>query len=245
MRAREFITEREKLDEIVPLVVGAIWVAGLGWTAYDTYKNIQKYRKGEISGAELAGEVGSDVATAVVGGVVGKAIGKVAKVGSSIAKKIVGGPKAIAQATSKARADDIASSLRTGTPMKSVKSPTTGSYKSTTPTGTKPKPSTAAAIGSTTAVGTKKIAKDIATGIKKNPGMTGVAAANIADFATDGGVKDIAKDIWDKIDSVDPAATDADKYVYLGKGDPSKNVKDLNISPDVGYEKKPNKKDDK
>jgi len=85
MRAKEFISEdRQKLDEIAPL----IWVAGLGWMGYETAKNVNAYRKGEITGKELAARVGTDVAATAAGGVVGKLAGKAAVgTGRAIAKK--------------------------------------------------------------------------------------------------------------------------------------------------------------
>ena len=85
MRAKEFISEdRQKLDEIAPL----IWVAGLGWMGYETAKNVNAYRKGEITGKELTARVGTDIAATAAGGLAGKVVGKAAVgTGRAIAKK--------------------------------------------------------------------------------------------------------------------------------------------------------------
>lgn len=76
MRANEFITERQRVDEVVPLVLGGLTVAGLGLQAYDTYKDIEAYRKGEITKQELINRGVTDAAIAALGGVAGKTIQK-------------------------------------------------------------------------------------------------------------------------------------------------------------------------
>jgi len=74
MRAKEFISEdRQKLDEwILPLIAAG----GVGWQLYDTYNDIEAYRKGEITGAELAKRGITDLAFAAAGGDAGKALQK-------------------------------------------------------------------------------------------------------------------------------------------------------------------------
>ena len=74
MRAKEFISEdRQKLNEwILPLLAAG----GVGWQLYDTYNDIEAYRKGEITGAELARRGITDIGFAAAGGVAGKALQK-------------------------------------------------------------------------------------------------------------------------------------------------------------------------
>ena len=74
MRAKEFISEDlQKLDEwILPLIAAG----GVGWQLYDTYNDIEAYRKGEITGAELAKRGITDLAFAAAGGAAGKALQK-------------------------------------------------------------------------------------------------------------------------------------------------------------------------
>lgn len=74
MRANEFVTERQRVDEVVPLVIGGLTALGIGMQGYETYKDIQDYRAGRIDDKELTRRIGTDAAIAVVGGAIGKGI---------------------------------------------------------------------------------------------------------------------------------------------------------------------------
>jgi len=104
MRAKEFISEdRQKLDEALPFILGGLALAGGAAQAYDTYKDIEAYRKGEITGAELAKRGISDAAIAAFGGAVGKGLQKgwqFSKAGIDLLKQGVKGKQA-AQAAGK------------------------------------------------------------------------------------------------------------------------------------------------
>ena len=74
MRANEFITERQRVDEVVPLVIGGLTALGIGMQGYETYKDIQDYRAGRIDDKELTRRIGTDAAIAVAGGAIGKGV---------------------------------------------------------------------------------------------------------------------------------------------------------------------------
>lgn len=80
MRAKEFISEdRQKLDEVLPLIPVALKglaLAGAGYQAYESWNDYQDYKSGKIDGAELSARIGVDAATALIGGVVGKGVVK-------------------------------------------------------------------------------------------------------------------------------------------------------------------------
>jgi len=74
MRANEFITERQRVDEIVPFVLGGLTALGIGMQGYETYKDIRDYQTGKIDKKELTRRIGTDAAIAVVGGAIGKGV---------------------------------------------------------------------------------------------------------------------------------------------------------------------------
>lgn len=74
MRANEFVTERQRVDEVVPLVIGGLTALGIGMQGYETYKDIQDYRAGRIDDKELTRRIGTDAAIAVAGGAIGKGV---------------------------------------------------------------------------------------------------------------------------------------------------------------------------
>jgi len=75
MRLKEF-EDRKQINELVPALIGGAALAGAGWQAYETYKDIEAYRNGEIDGAELGRRIGTDAAFMVAGGIAGKALQK-------------------------------------------------------------------------------------------------------------------------------------------------------------------------
>ena len=74
MRAREFMTERQRVDEVLPIVVGGLTALGIGMQGYETYKDIRDYQAGRIDGKELTKRIGTDAAIAVAGGAIGKGV---------------------------------------------------------------------------------------------------------------------------------------------------------------------------
>jgi hypothetical protein len=86
--------DRKQLDEVLPAAAAAVWaglgIAGAGMTGYETYKNYQAFKRGDITQKELIARVGGDVALGLIGGgglAVGKALAKGAFRG---AKKLMG-----------------------------------------------------------------------------------------------------------------------------------------------------------
>ena len=116
MRANEFITERQRIDEFVPLVLGGLTVAGLGLQAYDTYKDIEAYRKGEITKQELINRGVTDAAIAAIGGAAGKTIQKGWQWSKAGLKLLKGGKKGTDAAT-----DATTSAVKPGSTIQTPK----------------------------------------------------------------------------------------------------------------------------
>lgn len=72
------------LNEFIPLLIGA---ASLGMSAYDAYKAYKDYKAGNISGKELAAQVGTNAALGLIGGGAAKLAARGARaVGGAVAR---------------------------------------------------------------------------------------------------------------------------------------------------------------
>ena len=246
MRANDFVVhnenkevvheEKERLDEILPAVVGAVWIAGMGWTAWDTWKNIQAYKKGEITGLELGARVGVDVAATVVGGAVGKALATGGKLAYQGGKAVATGAK-VAKKVATTTADKVKQGINvvTGKPLKTVAKKTPKKPKTSTKAGQ--------AAGATASTG-KKIGQAVGANarkagqtIMKNPGKTGMGITGLAMNTTGindkiaGSLTDKLKSTWDSIKQGTGTAGDVgDGVVYFGKekNPPMKKVVGVN-----------------
>ena len=78
---------QDYLTELLPLIPLAVGAAGGAWSAYDAYKAKKAYDRGEITGAELAKQIGTDAALTVAGGGVAKAAVKGGKAAVAGIKK--------------------------------------------------------------------------------------------------------------------------------------------------------------
>jgi len=246
MRANDFVVhnenkevvqeDKERLDEVLPAIVGAVWLAGLGWTAWDTYKNVQAYNRGEITLGQLGARVGVDVAAAAVGGVVGKGLATGGKLVYRGGKAVATGAKA-AKKVATTTADKVRQGINvvTGKPLKTV------------PKKPPKKPSTSTragqAIGSTASKG-KRIGQAVGANVRKagekfmkRPGRTGAGAALIGMKATglddklSGALTDKLKSAWDSIkQGTDTAGDVGDGVIYFGKekNPPMKKVVGVN-----------------
>ena len=89
--SEQLAEDRKQLDEVVPAAVWAgLGLAGAGMTGWETYKNYQAFKRGDITQKELIARVGGDVALGLIGGgglAVGKALAKGAWRGG---KKLMG-----------------------------------------------------------------------------------------------------------------------------------------------------------
>lgn len=243
MRANDFVhnkkaqivqEEREQLDEILPAIVGAVWIAGMGWTAYDTWKNVQAYNRGEITLTQLGARVGVDVAAAAVGGVVGKGLATGGKLAYKTGKAVAKGAKAVPKAVSKAQdAMQKGINVVTGKPLKTV------------PKKPPKKPSTATKTGQTTGTAAsqgKNLGQAVGANVRKagekfmkKPGRTTAGAALIGMKATglDDKLSQGFVDAWDKLSkgtSGGSAGDIGDGVVYFGKekNPPIKKVQGVN-----------------
>ena len=172
MRAKEFISEdRQKLDEVLPLIPVALKglaLAGAGYQAYESWNDWQDYKSGKIDGAELTARLGVDAATALIGGVVGKGV---VKGGKSMYDAFKSAAKyKLAQQAAK-KSDDVvaAATPKPGSTIQTPKGPRVAGVDSK-PTTVKPgdKPAIAQI---------KKAAKDPKN---KAAGKTGAVAGAVA-----------------------------------------------------------------
>ena len=63
----------EYITELLPLAIAA---GGLAWSAYDAYQAAKALKRGEITQADLAKQVGTDIALSLAGGGIAKAASK-------------------------------------------------------------------------------------------------------------------------------------------------------------------------
>lgn len=243
MKANDFVVhnknkevvqeDKERLDEVLPAVVGAVWLAGLGWTAWDTWKNIQAYNRGEITGAELGARVGVDVAAAAVGGVVGKGLATGGKLAYQGGKAVATGAKA-AKKVATTTADKVRQGINvvTGKPLKTVPKKPPKKPKTSTKAG-QAAGSTASKVGMAVGANVKKAGEKF----MKKPGRTGAGAALVGMKATglddkiSGAMTDKLKSAWDSIKQGTGSAGDVgDGVIYFGKekNPPMKKVVGVN-----------------
>ena len=110
MRLKEFrTTNSTRLNEVafIPVALWGTALAGGAYQAYETYNDIEAFRKGEIDKKELAARIGTDAAFMVAGGVAGKAIQKgwaFGKGAIEIFKRSMAGKKAAKAAADAAKA---------------------------------------------------------------------------------------------------------------------------------------------
>ena len=250
MRANDFVVhnenkevvqeDKERLDEILPAVVGAVWLAGMGWTAWDTWKNIQAYKRGEISGAELTARIGTDAALTALGGAAGKLIGTGVKAGIKTGKAVATGAKAAKKAaTTTAAKVKQGINVVTGKPLKAVPKKPRDQINVASQTSTK----AGQAAGATASKGSKigqavgANARKAGEKILKNPGKTGMGITGLAMNTTGindkiaGAMTDKLKSAWDSIKQGTGTAGDVgDGVVYFGKekNPPMKKVVGVN-----------------
>ena len=243
MKANDFVVhnknkevvqeDKERLDEILPAVVGAIWVAGMGWTAWDTYKNVQAYKRGEITGAELAARGVTDAALTLAGGAAGKLVGAGVKTGIATGKAAVAGVKT-AKKVATTTADKVKQGINvvTGKPLKTVPKKPPKKPKTSTKAG-QAAGSTASKVGMAVGANARKAGEKIL----KNPGKTGMGLAGLAMNTTGvndkiaGAMTDKLKSAWDSIKQGTGTAGDVgDGVVYFGKekNPPMKKVVGVN-----------------
>ena len=129
MRAKEFISEdRQKLDEVLPLIPVALKglaLAGLGYQAYESWNDYQDYKSGKIDGAELSARIGVDAATALIGGAVGRGVVGVAKGGKSVYNALKSAAKHKVSQQAAKKADDVvaAATPKPGSTIQTPKGP--------------------------------------------------------------------------------------------------------------------------
>ena len=177
MRAREFITERQKVDEVVlPVVVGGLAALGIGMQGYETYKDIRDYQAGRIDGEELTKRIGKDAAIAVVGGAIGRGVAGLygaGKAGLNIFKSAM---------KHKDKAKDVIDTAKNVKPGSTIQTP-----KGPRVAGVDGKPTTV----NPTKPGARADIKKIKQQSKNSPGggKAGAAAASSADDVAKQAVK--------------------------------------------------------
>jgi len=227
MRAREFITERQKVDEVVlPVVVGGLTALGIGMQGYETYKDIRDYQAGRIGGEELTKRIGKDAAVAVFGGVLGRgALGlyQAGKAGLNVFKSAM---------KHKDKAKDVidtAKNVKPGSTIQTPKGPRVAGVDGKPTTVNPTKPGARADIkkikqqsknqpgggkaGAAAASSADDVAKQAVKGKPKGAGRSGAAGSSIMDktknflkkaapYVIGGGVATLANQSKDDVENI-------------------------------------------